>query len=199
MELNIIINKRIYETYKDEILPLSARLFCQPNFYNLDKYEHPFDLKGIQPYLKFTRNIILHTTSTFIDFVNILLVMSFLKENNYTNQLTINYYMLNQDSLKKGLLISLNLKTSDYEKVDLLIKDINNKNIQNDYIKLPGSINFINFYNLITNKEKFLLYFQEVIEENDENIDRIAKYLFEKYSNMGLDLNYYIDYLKEIL
>ena len=201
MELNIIINKRIYENYKEDILPLSARLFCDPYFYELKTYSHPFDLKGIQTYLKFTRNVILHTTSTFIDFVNILLVLSFLKENGYNNQVTINYYMLNQKSLDKALFISLKQSSNDYNNVDELLNNIkNDKTINNNnLINLPGLINFINFYNLLIDKEKFLLVFEEIIEQNDENIDRIANYLYEKYSNMGLDLNFYINHLTNIL
>ena len=34
--IKVIINKRIYENYKEDILPLSARLFCDPYFYELN-------------------------------------------------------------------------------------------------------------------------------------------------------------------
>ena len=75
MKSYIVINKKIYERYKEDILPLSARLFCEPYFYNISNYEVPLDLKGLENFLLFTEEIEIYTTSTFIDFVNILLLI----------------------------------------------------------------------------------------------------------------------------
>ena len=80
MKSYIVINKKIYEKYKDDILPLSARLFCEPYFYDINNYEVPLDLKGLENFLAFTEEIEIYTTSTFLDFVNIILVLSFLKK-----------------------------------------------------------------------------------------------------------------------
>ena len=54
MNTHIIINKKIYENYKDEILPLSARLFCDEYFYELENYAQPIELTGIKNYLSYT-------------------------------------------------------------------------------------------------------------------------------------------------
>ena len=94
MESHIIINEKIYQSYKEDILPLNARLFTTQYFYNLKEYEVPLDLKGILTYLPYIKKITLYTTASFIDFVNVLLVLSFLKENNYKNEIIINYYLL---------------------------------------------------------------------------------------------------------
>ena len=72
MKSNIVINKKIYEKYKDDILPLSARLFCEPYFYDIANYNVPLDLKGLENFLSFTKEIEIYTTTTFIDFVNII-------------------------------------------------------------------------------------------------------------------------------
>lgn len=200
MDINIVINKRIYKQYKDDILPLSARLFCDPYFYEINNYNIPFDLKGIENYLRFTDKVKLYTTSTFLDFVNILLVLSFLKEKQYDKKVLINYHILNATSLEKSLFISLSLKKDDYQNVDELLDAIKeNKEMKNNGLKLPGLINFINFYNLLVNQNKFMLYFQEVIEENEEDEEKIAQYLYDKYSNMDLCKQFYLDYLKKIL
>ena len=47
MKSYIVINSSIYSKYKEDILPLNARLFCDENFYNLDSYNVPLDLKCI--------------------------------------------------------------------------------------------------------------------------------------------------------
>ena len=83
MNTHIIIDKNVYIKFKDDIITLNPRLFCDEHFYKLNDYKTPLDLSGIQNYLTYTDIIELHTLSTFIDFVNILLVLSFLKENNY--------------------------------------------------------------------------------------------------------------------
>ena len=99
MKSNIVINKKIYEKYKDDILPLSARLFCEPYFYDIANYNVPLDLKGLENFLSFTKEIEIYTTTTFIDFVNILLVLSFLKEKSYSGNVKINYSFLNNSRL----------------------------------------------------------------------------------------------------
>ena len=52
---------------------------------------------------------------------------------------------------------------------------------------------------MLNDKEKFMIIFEEIIDENEEDIESIATYLKDKYSNMDLDKDYYIDYLKKIL
>ena len=47
MKSYIVINSSIYRKYKEDILPLNARLFCDEHFYNLDNYNVPLDLKGV--------------------------------------------------------------------------------------------------------------------------------------------------------
>ena len=42
MDINIVINKDIYLTYKDEILKLNARIFSEPYFYDIENYINSF-------------------------------------------------------------------------------------------------------------------------------------------------------------
>lgn len=200
MDINIVINSKVYLTYKDEILPLSARLFCDSYFYDIKNYKDPIDLKGIENYLKFTDNVNLYTTSSFLDFVNILLVLSFLKSKNYDCNINIFYHNINEKSFDKSIIMKVNLKLNDLCNVDEILNNIkDSKEITNSNLKLPGIINYINFYNLLTNTDKFLLCFEEVIDSFDEDIELIANYLYQKYSNMGLDKQYYLSYLKKIM
>lgn len=198
MDINIIINTKIYQTYKDDIILLNPRLFCNPNFYTIKTYTIPNDLTGISSYLKYVDVIYLHSLSTFIDFVNILLVLSYLKQNNYQGQVIIKYYLLNNNNFKKAVFVNTSLTNSDYNNVDEIINAIKVENsISNIMLKLPGFINYINFYNMIIDKEKFIFSINDIIEEYEEDIDLISSYLEEKYSNMGLNKQFYLDILKK--
>ena len=66
-------------------------------------------------------------------------------------------------------------------------------------MQLPGSYNFINFINMINNHEYFIESLQEVIEHYYEDVDNIASYLANKYSYIGLDKEYYLQYLKNYM
>ena len=73
------------------------------------------------------------------------------------------------------------------------------KHIKEDLVKLPGSYNFINFINMINNHENFIDSLDEVIEYYYEDVDNIASYLANKYSHIGINKQYYLDYLKEFM
>ena len=51
---------------------------------------------------------------------------------------------------------------------------------------------------MLVDYDKFLLSLDEVIEEKDLNKKEIASYLYEKYSNMGLSMEFYQNYLKKV-
>ena len=200
MNTHIIINKNVYIKFKDDIITLNPRLFCDEHFYNLNDYKIPLDLSGIQNYLTYTDVIELHTLSTFIDFVNILLVLSFLKENNYNGKVIINYYFLHEFDFKKARFVNITLTNKDYNDVDNLLNCLKEeKQISKYDLKLPGILNFINFYNMLVDGEKFIMSLSEIIEEYDEDIDLIASYLNEKHSNIGLNKDYYLKYLNKYL
>lgn len=200
MNIHIIINKNIYSKFKDNIIILNPRLFCEPNFYSLENYQTPFDLQGISSYLKYNDIIELHSTSTFLDFINVLLVLSFLKSNNYEGKIIINYYVLYENDYKKARFINITLTKNDYTKVDELLNSfIRETKINNISLKIPGFLNYINFFNMLIDNEKFILSLNEVIEQYDEDVSLIASYLEEKYSNMGLNKEYYLKYLNKYL
>ena len=48
MKSHIIVNELIVKDYKDDILNLNVRLFTNDYYYDLDNYEIPLDLKGIE-------------------------------------------------------------------------------------------------------------------------------------------------------
>ena len=195
-----VINSSIYSKYKEDILPLNARLFCDENFYNLDSYNVPLDLKGIENYLIFIDEIEVYTTSTFIDFVNILLILDFLKTKEYKGKVIINYVMLSSKKLKDSILVNTTLTNNEYDNVaDFLLSLKNKEEIKNFNIKLPGSINYINFYNMLVDSDKFIMTLQDVIDECDEDIDEVTDYLFDNYSNMGLSKEFYLEYLKKYM
>ena len=77
MKSHIIVNELIVKDYKDDILNLNVRLFTNKYYYDLDNYEIPLDLKGIENHLTFIDEVIIYTSTTFIDYVNVLLVLSF--------------------------------------------------------------------------------------------------------------------------
>ena len=200
MKSYIVINSSIYSKYKEDILPLNARLFCDENFYNLDSYNVPLDLKGIENYIIFIDEIEVYTTSTFIDFVNILLILDFLKTKEYKGKVKVNYVMFNSNKLKDSILVNTTLTNNEYDNVaDFLLSLKNKEEIKNFNIKLPGSINYINFYNMLVDSDKFIMTLQDVIDECDEDIDEVTDYLFDNYSNMGLSKEFYLEYLKKYM
>lgn len=200
MKSYIVINSSIYSKYKEDILPLNARLFCDENFYSLDSYNVPLDLKGIENYLIFIDEIEVYTTSTFIDFVNILLILDFLKTKEYKGKVIINYVMFSSNKLKDSILVNTTLTNNEYDNVaDFLLSLKNKEEIKNFNIKLPGSINYINFYNMLVDSNKFIVTLQDVIDECDEDIDEVTNYLFDNYSNMGLSKEFYLEYLKKYM
>lgn len=200
MITNIIVNKQIYKNYKDDFISLNPRLFTESYFYNLENYEVPLDLKGIENYLHYNEKIDIYTSTTYIDFINVLLVLSFLKNNNFDKQVIIHYCKLNDKSLSKSNFLNVTLTLRDFSYVDLLLTEIKKgKIITKDLINLPGSQNFISFHNMINDSDKFILLLQEVIDEYEENIDDIANYLCEKYSNLDLSKEYFVDFLKKYL
>ena len=197
MKSYIVINSSIYSKYKEDILPLNARLFCDENFYNLDSYNVPLDLKGIENYLIFIDEIEVYTTSTFI---NILLILDFLKTKEYKGKVKVNYVMFNSNKLKDSILVNTTLTNNEYDNVaDFLLSLKNKEEIKNFNIKLPGSINYINFYNMLVDSDKFIMTLQDVIDECDEDIDEVTDYLFDNYSNMGLSKEFYLEYLKKYM
>lgn len=200
MKSYIVINKKIYERYKEDILPLSARLFCEPYFYNISSYEVPLDLKGLENFLLFTEEIEIYTTSTFIDFVNILLVLEFLKNKEFKGNVKINYLFLNGLSLSKSIFVNSNLTLIDYNDVGCIIEALKQGKILPKFSnKLIGYINYQNFYNMLIDADKFIFSLSEVIEKYDEDIDLIATYLEDKYSNMGLNKDFYLEFLRKYM
>ena len=200
MKSYIVINSSIYRKYKEDILPLNARLFCDEHFYNLDNYNVPLDLKGIENFLIFTDEIEVYTTSTFIDFINILLILDFLKSKEYKGKVKINYVMFNSNKLKESILVNTTLTNIDYDNVaDFLLSIKKKEEIKGFNIKLPGSINNIIFYNMLIDSNKFIMTLEDVIDEYEEDIDEVASYLFENYSNMGLSKDFYLEYLKKYM
>lgn len=200
MKSYIIVNKDIYLKHKDEILPLNPRLFSEPYFYSLNTYEVPFDLKGISNYLPFTKEIIIYACSTFIDFVNVLLILSFLKDNNYEGKVNIKYVFNKNATLEKSILINTELTKSDYNDVGLILECLKeNKPLPSKDFKVVGYLSFANFYNMMVDYERFMLVIEDAIEDFEEDVDQIATYLETKYSNMGLSKEYYLKYLNKYM
>lgn len=200
MKSYIIVNKDIYLKHKDEILPLNPRLFSEPYFYSLNTYEVPFDLKGINNYLPFTKEIIIYACSTFIDFVNVLLILSFLKDNNYEGKVNIKYVFNKNATLEKSILINTELTKSDYNDVGLILECLKeNKPLPSKDFKVVGYLSFANFYNMMVDYERFMLVIEDAIEDFEEDVDQIATYLETKYSNMGLSKEYYLKYLNKYM
>ncbi len=199
MKNYIIINKKIYEKYKDEVLSFNARLFCDPYYYQLESYQDPIDLLGLEKYLNYTQEIEILSTSTFLDFINILLILSFLKKSSFKGKVTIKYYILKKEKLNDALFSQVSLSINEFNEVDELLNAIKDKKpIKPTNIFLPGMLNYINFYNMMNDSEKFLMSLQDVIEEYEEDNEQIALYLQDKYSNMGLNQDFYLNYLKKI-
>lgn len=199
MNYNIIVNKKIYECYKDDFITLNVRMFTKEYFYDIASYKDDLAIKGISNYLAFTKEIVVYATSSFIDFVNILLVLSFLKENNYDKTIIVKYYLLDQITINNAKIAEVSLTSKDYLNINLLINQIKGFKKATVYdVKLIGINNFLNFYNMLVDSDKFLLSLDEVIEEKDLNSEEIATYLYEKYSNMGLSKEFYQNYLKKV-
>jgi hypothetical protein len=200
MKSHIIVNELIVKDYKDDILNLNVRLFTNKFYYDLENYQIPLDLKGIENHLSFIDEVVIYTSTTFIDYVNVLLVLSFLRSNSYCKNITIKYYnFICKDFLKDNFL-NISLTNKEYDNVDYLLTLLKLKKvIKEDLVSLPGSYNFINFINMINNHEYFIESLQEVIEHYYEDIDNIASYLANKYSHIGLNKQYYLDYLEKYM
>lgn len=200
MKSYIIVNRDIYLHHKDEVLSLNPRLFSESYFYTLNNYEVPFDLKGISNYLPFTKEVIIYACSTFIDFVNVLLILSFLKDNDYQGKVNIKYVFNKKTTLEKSILINTELTNTDYNDVGLLLDCLKeNKPLPNIDFKVVGYLSFVNFYNMIIDYEKFMLVIEDAIEDFEEDVEEIATYLETKYSNMGLSKEYYLKYLNKYM
>ena len=199
MNYNIIVNKRIYECYKDDFITLNVRMFTKEYFYDIASYKDDLAIKGISNYLAFTKEIVIYATTSFIDFVNSLLVLSYLKENNYDKTIIVKYYLLDQIAINNAKIAEVRLTSKDYLNINLLINQIKGFKKATVYdVKLIGINNFLNFYNMLVDSDKFLLSLDEVIEDKDLNSEEIATYLYEKYSNMGLSKEFYQNYLKKV-
>ena len=108
--------------------------------------------------------------------------------------------MFKSNKLQDSILVNTTLTTNDYYDVTSMIESLINENEIKSYnIKLPGIINFVNFYNMIINPERFMITLQEVIEDNDEDIEEVANYLVNQYSNMGLSKEFYLQYLNRYM
>ena len=200
MKSYIIVNKDIYLKHKDEILSLNPRLFNEPSFYSLNDYDVPFDLKGISNYLSFTKEIIIYACSTFIDFVNILLILSFLKDNEYTGKVIIRYVFNKNSNLENCVLVNSELMPVDYSNVNELVALLKeNKPLPKIDFKVVGYLSFANFYNMICDYETYMVMIEDIIEDLEDDIDAIASYLFDKFENMGLSKEFYISYLRKYM
>ena len=199
MKNYIILNENIYRQYKDEVLSLNPRLFTDNYFYNLDTYETPFDLKGLENYLSYVEQIEIFVSFSFLDFTNLLLILSFLKEKKYQNDIIVSYLFTNKARLSEAKLTSTKLKLEDLKDVDEILLCLKNKqSIKNVSLKIPGFINYVNFFNILTNKEQFLEIIDEAMEDIEDNETTIAKYLADKYETMGLNEKFYQEYIKEL-
>ena len=88
--------------------------------------------------------------------------------------------MFNSNKLKDSILVNTTLTNNEYDNVaDFLLSLKNKEEIKNFNIKLPGSINYINFYNMLVDSDKFIMTLQDVIDECDEDIDEVTDYLFD--------------------
>ena len=198
MDYHIIVNSKIYQTYKQDILKMNVRMFTDANFYNIRNYQDPIDLLGIKEYLSFCERIYIDTCSSFLDFINILLILNFLNNNNYQGPVFVCYYSCANPNYEKALLMKTILFANDYNQVSKMIENIKNNQRTEDLVnKLPGSINFINFYNSLTNKDLFMSLIEDEVEEFEGDNEEIAAYLVTKYNQFGLDYDFFYKYLNE--
>ena len=128
------------------------------------------------------------------------MILDFLKSKEYKGKVKINYVMFNSNKLKESILVNTTLTNIDYDNVaDFLLSIKKKEEIKRFNIKLPGSINYINFYNMLIDSNKFIMTLEDVIDEYEEDIDEVASYLFDNYSNMGLSKDFYLEYLKKYM
>lgn len=198
MKYHIINNYDIFKDYKSELVNLNIRLFGEPYFYNLKSYQVPIELNGLINYLSYVEEIVIYSTATFIDFINILLILSFLKNNNYQGKVLINYLLLKKQNIKDAIFTKTIISINDFIDVDLVLANItNNQEVKNHKVNILGYANYINFYNMLLDSNKFLMNIDEMLEEVEEDESKLANYLAMRYSNMGLSEKFYDQYLKE--
>ena len=121
MKSHIIVNESIIKDYKDDTLNLNVRLFTNDYYYDLDNYEIPLDLKGIENHLAFIDEVIIYVSTTFIDYVNVLLVLSFLRSNSYKNKVTVKYFNFTEKDFNKDNFLNISLTNKEYDNVDYLL------------------------------------------------------------------------------
>lgn len=200
MKCFIIVNENIYKKYKEDILPLNARLFTNPYFYDLANYKTPSSLTGIIDYLKYFDEISIYTSSTFLDFVNILLIVSFFKEKNYQKKIEISYFLDYFKPFNEAVIIKNSFTINDFDNVDDILKKMkNNEKIDNIKLPLLGTNNYLNFYNLLSDNELFNLVVEELIDKYDNDLKVVAKNLESRYSNMALSSSFYEEKLKQLI
>lgn len=198
MTYDIIVNPLVLQRYRSELAPLNVRLFLEPYFYTLKDYQRPLDLEGMHNYLSYVTNVNIYTSATFIDFVNILLVLSYLYSENYQGEVHVYFTLLNKSNLKEAIFATSKLVLSDYQEVDQILQKISDKQpINNLKINLTGFINYLNFYNNLIDSQRFLMNIDEILEELEDDEFALPAYFANKYANMGLDETFYQNYLKE--
>ena len=52
---------------------------------------------------------------------------------------------------------------------------------------------------MLIDGDKFIFSLSDVIDKYDEDIDLIASYLEDKYSNMGLNKEFYLKFLEKYM
>lgn len=197
MEINIVVSKDLYQTYKKELYALSPRLFCDEYFYQFPDYENPIELNGMQSFLSFVTKVHLYATSSFLDFINILLVCDFLISNHYAGWIHIGYALKQNKPFNQSIYAESTLSLQDMKEVPMVIQAIKQKKEVHQHIpKILGFDSFIQFYNQTLDVE----FFKEINEEllNLDNIDEKVAFLMEKYSQFHLNKEYYETLLKEM-
>lgn len=196
MEYHIIVNSNVYNKYKEEIIKLNVRLFCDDNYSNIKNYLPPIDLTGIIDYLPYCEKIFIESTTTFLDYINILLVLSFLNEHEYKKSVIINYYNLQEKKYQKAIFTSLCLNKEEYIDIKLLLNCLKeNVKLPKLLLQIPGAINFINFHNNLVDKELFKSLIADDIDNFDGDIEEIAAYLENRFSQFNLSKEFYKNYL----
>ena len=93
MELEIFTNREFFNQNKKDFLDKQDIFVDTDFYYQLDnELVYPESLKKIVEYLKYTDSINLYLDTTLVSFVNLIVIVNYLYQNGYENDLVINYY-----------------------------------------------------------------------------------------------------------
>lgn len=190
MELEIFTNREFFNQNKKDFLDKQDIFVDTDFYYQLDnELVYPESLKKIVEYLKYTDSINLYLDTTLVSFVNLIVIVNYLYQNGYENDLVINYY--NNQTYK--VIIKKKLYNSLYKECKKVLEYFKGKK-DNEIFSSDLKIVIPNFKQCISLYDS--IYYEPsvieaiILECNEEYDDSIDNFLDSYNQTYGFSKEY---------